>query len=390
MIDNLPEEILNSIFNFLEENNPYKSEDGQIIFYKMDIKFILSFKNVNRFFRKFVETKTNLWLKIENNSSDELIIKRRSRQIEDLYLKKTPIKVFKWILDNNINITLTDIQKLIIKNRIDVMKLGFQNLDFLKTIFNRFTITSGDIFGLSQSINPMLIAIQYDRVEIMKLLLECSSYGNPYLDQINSIFDESIKYTKRGALNYIILNHYEKLKINIDAKFSTIISRFNNIEDILFYIVVNKKANITRKIMISLITKNYLDLFKYCYEEYEFNNLKNNSDLLAKCIEYERFLFFEYLMEQKSYIHPSEFSFYFLSKKKHNTIFMNMVLDKYLELIPLKEKIISSCIKEKVDNKRINKLIDKGYTYDIKDIIELLNIGDIETAKKMLNSYSKS
>ena len=52
-------------------------------------------------------------------------------------------------------------------------------------------------------------------------------------------------------------------------------------------------------------------------------------------------------MENGSYIHPSEFSEYFLSKKRHNIIFLNLVIDKYSELISKRNKLISLCIREK-------------------------------------------
>ena len=65
----------------------------------------------------------------------------------------------------------------------------------------------------------MITAIRYDRVEIVKLLLESSSYGNPYIDQIDSIFLETIKYIHRGILSYLIVNHYERLKSLLDRKF---------------------------------------------------------------------------------------------------------------------------------------------------------------------------
>ena len=164
--------------------------------------------------------------------------------------------------------------------------------------------------------------------------------------------------------------------------------RFNNIEDILFYIVVNGKATVTRDTMKSLISKNYIELFQHCYTKYGYDDFKNNSDLLGKCIEYNCFVLFDYLMTKNSYINPSEFSALFLSKRKHNIVFVNMILDKYLDLIPLKEKLIKMCIREKIDDKRISHLILQGYHYDEKDIIEVLNVKNIQLAKTMINSYS--
>ena len=71
-------------------------------------------------------------------------------------------------------------------------------------------------------------------------------------------------------------------------------------------------------------------------------------------------------MDNNSYINPSEFTAYFLEKKKHNIIFFNLILDKYLDLLPLNSKLVSLSIKNKIDEKRIMRLIDKGYIFNEK------------------------
>ena len=56
MIDSLPEEVLNLIINNLEENNPSKYERTKISFYRESILYVLSLRNVNRFFKNFIES----------------------------------------------------------------------------------------------------------------------------------------------------------------------------------------------------------------------------------------------------------------------------------------------------------------------------------------------
>lgn len=398
MIDSLPEEVLNLIINNLEEDNPSKYERTKISFYRESILYVLSLRNVNRFFKNFIESQNDIWMKVENtgylesysnyNPRPHVINEKRSDEIEQLCLKNTSLDDFRWLFNNNLHLSSKNIQRLIIKNRIDVIKMGFYYEDFLKLVFNKFHLcSSNDLFGLSENTNPMMTAVRYDRVEIVKLFLESSLLGNPYLDQIESIFDESVKYIKTGTLNYLIVNHYERLKKQIDRKFTTLILRFNNIEDTLFYIVVNKKATINRDVMKSLISKNYIDLFKYCYKNENYDKFKNNSDFLKKCIDVNAFIIFDYLMENNSYINPSEFTASFLEKKKHNVIFFNMILDKYLDLIPLNSKLVSLSIKNKIDEKRLIRLLDKGYFFNEKDIIEVLTAKKINIAKVMINSY---
>ena len=379
MIDNLPEDVITLILNNLEENNQLTKNKPYL---RMDINYVLSLRNINKFFKGYIEKQNKLWCVV----SDSQIIDKRSKEIDTLCLKNTPVSTFIWLFENNLHLSIKNIQNLIIKNRVDVVRQGLHNSEFLKTLFNRFHLCSNnDILSLSNNINPMSAAVRHDRVEIVRILLESGNHGNPYLNQINSVFEESIKYVKTGTLNYLLVNYYDKLKETINRKFNTIILRFSNIEDILFYITINQKAQITRENMKSLISKNYIDLFKYCYKKHIHG--KNNSDLLLKCVESNSFVIFDYLMGNGSYINPSEFSTVFLSKKKHHTIFLNMILDNYIDLLPVNTNIISVSIKNKVDFGRIEKLINNNYHYDEKDIINVLEQKDIKLAKLMINEY---
>ena len=364
----------------------------------MDINYILSLRNINKFFKYYIEKQSNIWLEIKkdkgssgyntiiNDDNCIHVLNNRSEEIDILCLKNTPLYVFDWLFKNNIHLSIKNIQKIIIKNRIDVLKKGLYYKEFLNILFNRFHLcSSNDILSLSKNISPMSTAVQYDRIDIIKLLLESSTHGNPYLDQIDTIFEESIKYINTGTLKYLLVNHYDKLKEIINRKLNTLVLRFSNIEDILFYIIINKKAQVNREIMKSLISKNYIELFKYCIKN-QFQS-KNNSDLLLKCIETNAFIIFDYLMDNGSYINQREFSEVFISKRKHNTIFLNMILDKYLHLLPLNCTIISLSIKNKVDSARIGMLIHKNYKYDISDIITILENKNIQLAKEMINSY---
>ena len=63
MIDNLPEDVINLIFNNLEENNPCKYDMSKVLFLKMDINFILSLKNINHFSKDILKKKKICGLK---------------------------------------------------------------------------------------------------------------------------------------------------------------------------------------------------------------------------------------------------------------------------------------------------------------------------------------
>lgn len=385
MIDNLPEDVINLILNNLEDKNHITKN---ISYFRMNVNYILSLRNINKFFKEYIEKQKNLWCVLPSDKIIDInvIHDKRSTEIDTLCLKNTPVSTFIWLFENNLHLSIKNIQNLIIKNRVDVVRQGLHYSEFLKLLFNRFHLCSNnDILSLSNNVNPMSAAVRHDRVEIVRILLESGNHGNPYLNQINSVFEESIKYVKTGTLNYLLVNYYDKLKETVNRKFNTIILRFSNIEDILFYITINQKAQITRENMKSLISKNYIDLFKYCYEKHIHG--KNNSDLLLKCVESNSFVIFDYLMSNGSYINPSEFSTVFLSKKKHHIIFLNMILDNYIDLLPVNTNIISVSIKNKVDFGRIEKLINNNYHYDEKDIINVLEQKDIKLAKLMINEY---
>ena len=128
MFDTLPEEIINLIFNNLEENNPFKYDMGKVSFLKMDINFILSLKGVNRFFKRYIEEKKGIWVQINKNNylesyqnidqSSRAILDSRSSQINDLCLKKTPCHVFTWLMDNNIVL-----DKEVVKQQIKILDI---------------------------------------------------------------------------------------------------------------------------------------------------------------------------------------------------------------------------------------------------------------------------
>jgi hypothetical protein len=118
MIDNLPDDVINLILNNLEDDNPFISSD--ISYIGMDIDFILSLRNINKFFKGYIEKQKNIWSVAGEAGNTSIIINRRSDEIDKLCLKKTPCYIFKWLFENNINLTIKNMEKLIITNRVDV------------------------------------------------------------------------------------------------------------------------------------------------------------------------------------------------------------------------------------------------------------------------------
>ena len=153
---------------------------------------------------------------------------------------------------------------MIIHDRYDVFKKGYFYKQFLDIIFNRFHISLEnyqDIFSLVESYNPLIIAGNYNRINIIRLLLEQSTVGNNYIKLVPDLFDISIKYNHKRLLTYLIIKHFDKIKELIDDKLLQIIYRINNCEDILFYLYKIKKYRFYSKHYQGIIINKYNDFF---------------------------------------------------------------------------------------------------------------------------------
>ena len=156
---------------------------------------------------------------------------------------------------------------------------------FLKIIFNRFYIyiePDNDIFSLASTKNPLILAGMYNRIEIIKLLLDKTrNIVNPYINLIPSLLDISIKYNHKNLLSYLIINYYYRISTVIQTKLNTIINRIDNCEDILFYLMINKGIVLNQKHLHSLISMKYNDFLITYYS----NDNNYYYSLLEKCCE---------------------------------------------------------------------------------------------------------
>ena len=402
MIDQFPDDIILYIIKHLENNHI----EGVAIFFEMDFQQILILKKINRYLNQIISQLQNSWLLIPNkylsnnvniNDSHNLlkntshlinIKKERSEKLDSLCKKKTSLSTFTWLMDNNIFFSLSNIKTLIMNGRIDVIKKGFYYKEFLDLIFNRFYIDptkSNEIFSITENINPIVVAIEYNQLNIVKLLLESSSHGNPFLNMIPSLLDLSIKYINKTILSYLIIYYPNKLNNSLENRIINILYRFPNSEDIIFHLLQNKLIHITDKIMYGAITKNYYDLFIYCYNNH---NTIHNRDLIIKSIEAGSNKILDHLLDIKSNISPSMFSSTLFKNKKNNKIFIQNIIQKYLHLVPKENPLIRLAIENEIENDSIIFLINNGYSYDKEDIINALNNKNIELTKCLVNNLS--
>ena len=327
---------------------------------------------------------------IENKIDEKSlsISKKRSSEIDILCKKKTSVKTFKWLMENNIFFSLGNIKNLIIYNRIDVIKCGFFYKEVLDILFNRFYIDNtkhNEIFSISENINPITVASEYGRLNIIQLLLEVSTHGNPFLYYIPSILDLSIKYNYKSILSYVLINHYSKVKNIIEYRIVSIIYRIDKSEDILFYLLITKNIVVTEDILLSIITKKYYDLFVYCVLK---NNVKINYEkMIYKSIETDSDKILNFLRERQSKV-IIKIPKSFLSRRKYNTESLLNLIKNHLDIIPKDYGIIRILIEYNIPNEYIYPLIDKEYIYNETDIINSINNRNISLAKYLINNFS--
>ena len=187
------------------------------------------------------------------------------KEMDIVCKKNTSVQSYEWLMKNNLFLSLPNIKSLIIYNRIDIIKAGFFYKEFLDVLFNRFYIDDtkyNEIFSITETINPVIIAAKFKRLEIIKLLLELNNHGNPFRNMIPSLLDIAIKYSNKSLISYIILNFFDNIKSILPSRLMSIFHRINKSEDIFFYLLQTNKIEINNKLLIGSIKK---DTMIYSY-----------------------------------------------------------------------------------------------------------------------------
>jgi hypothetical protein len=350
MIHQLPDEVLNIIFS---KSCLYPSD-------------FIKIKGVNKHFRDIINYKKNIFLDKENNYENDI-----NRFCNIL----TPIETFTWFFENKIRFTLINIKELIISDRCDVFKKGYFDKNFLDIVFNRFHISLDnycDNFTITECYNPLIIAGTYNRINIIKLLVEQSTTGNPYIKSIPELLKLSIKYNHKRLLNYVLLKHYDSIKDELYSKLINIIYRVGNCEDILFYIINVKGCSVESKHYQGLINKGYNDLLLFLLKK---NKLNNNflKVLLSQSVSVKNVIVFDYLFKQiKDDYSKKEFTNMIFDQNwsEEKDDFLEYIIYNYHNYFEEKSKIIKlSFINDIRDNLIIN-LINNNY-YISNEILHL-------------------
>lgn len=324
----------------------------------------LSLMNINKCMYTMIYQMNNIYEGDEHNYDED--INRICKE------EKSSINTFQWLFKNKVKLSLENIKELIICNRYDVFIDGLLNEYFLKIIFNRFYIyiePDNDIFSLASTKNPLILAGMYNRIEIIKLLLDKTrNIVNPYINLIPSLLDISIKYNHKNLLSYLIINYYYRISTVIQTKLNTIINRIDNCEDILFYLMINKGIVLNQKHLHSLISMKYNDFLITYYS----NDNNYYYSLLEKCCETGNIQILNYIIGIN---HPSkkEFTKIILKNKIYSYYFLDNIYENHLSLIEQDKRFIKLCLQFSLDEEKIIRLVDRGFKFSEEDMEETLS-----------------
>ena len=363
MISKLPEEIISYILK--------KVDTDPISF--------LNMRNINRQCRVLIDSYEDIYY-------DKITM--YEKEMHQLCRKNTSVQSYEWLMKNNIHFSLNNLRSLIIANRSDVIRRGFYYKQFLDVLFNRFyiqTSATSNIFSFVECSNPLVIAGTYNRIEIIKLLLETSTTGNPYSHNIIGLLDIAIKYSHKNVLSYLILNQYNAIECCLQNKIVNIIHRIDNCEDILFYLFQTKKVTVTLKILNGMISQNYNQVFQYSYN----NFYKTYHQLILNCFESNNSEILNFLLsDERMVVNKKTFTeLLFKNKKEKSKGFIYNLINNHMNMIEKSSPLINLCISGSIDGDTIIELIQIGYEYTTDDMKDVLSEKKIKVLETMCKYY---
>ena len=365
MIDQLPIEIIDNILI------KYQRSNDPLVFYHL--------RYINKFFFNYIYNFKDIY-----QFNDIKINNKLNHKLNEICCKRTSYDTYRWLMNNNVCFTLKHIKNLIIHNREDIIRLCLQYPLIKGIIFNRFYLYS----QIENSDIPLNVAGKYNRITILKLLLENES-NKIQKSHIQFLFDLSFQYNHKQLLKFLIMNYYSYIRNELQDKFN-LINHNLNIEDLYFYLILTNKIEINHNLLVISIIKGYHDLFIYCYNKTKEKNMKQ---LLIQCIQKNNQKIFDYLLSDKSFI---------LSNYEFTKIIMNMncekmipnkkkllihLLNNYQHKIDEKSNLIQLCILNHINNNDIHKLILKGYEYSYDELEITLKNKNIELLEILCNHF---
>ena len=356
MINDLPEEILVMIMNLsCQRPSDY-----------------IDFKRINKRCSTIIETVDHSYLNKRINCEEE---------INDFCSRNTSVSTFDWFFRNDIVFTLNNIKLLIINDRLDVLQQGNKYDSFSEKLFQRFYMNhvenKNDIFSIVESINPLIIAAENNRIGIIRMLLLGQKQAH-YTRLLPELLEISIKYTHENLLSYLIIHHMPVVERKIQDKLLPIIYRIKNCEEILFYLLKNMKVKIKiyPKHLHGFISANYNKIFKYVYKCTDYDNAFK-MELVSSCLSENNIDIFSFIFDEiKGTLFKKESSLLFEKPDMFYTgkkELLYHILNNYSSYIGVESKLLRTCILNGIDETTICKFVDLGYHFlkcDMKLVLE--------------------
>ena len=361
-MDILPEELIDNILIYLKNFDP-------LSLYK--IKFI------NKLFYK----KINL---IKDNYNKNYIIENISFQNKiNTLCYKGDLSIFKWLFKNNIVLTENNVINLVSNNRIDILKECFKYNDILSIIFNnKYDILIFINERLIKTESPLIIAGNNNHFDIVKLLLEINIFNNPFHKHIDILLETLIKKNNKSIIKYILVHHYEKIN-NYNYIIDNIIKNLNNIDDIIYYLILSKKIIINNALILTCIDKEYNKLCKYLYNN--INNINIFEEHLFRIIKKENDELFDFFF--KKYPDCIVSLKKLLKEMNVSYNFFQHIFNNYIQFFDKDFPMIDLCLKYNYPFNTIKFLVYDNFCFTKETIQLSLENDDKRILKILANKY---
>ena len=292
--------------------------------------------------------------------------------INELCCKQTPLQTFLWLFQNNIKFNQVQINNLIRYNRIHIIKHGMIHNNFIDVLFSKNQYHN---FWSHKETYPLFVAGKYGRLEIIQLLLDLNKYNNPNFNHIYLLFNVCINLRNKSIIKYLVINHYDILKKH--KHFTHDLFNLHNIEDILFYLLLSKKINISEQLFHECIKYDYKEVFTYCWKQYIDKKNLPYEDFILQCFHYNRKFIVCFLINNYQLHHSILIEY----KKNLNHELIYYMINNHIDIFHRSSELIKIAIHLQLSYECIETLIKEKFIYGFNELQLTLDYKNLQLLK---------
>lgn len=292
--------------------------------------------------------------------------------INELCCKQTSLQTFIWLFKHDIKFNKVQINNLIRYNRIRIIKHGMIDSNFVDVLFSKNQYHK---FWSHKETYPLFVAGKYGHLEIIQLLLGLSKYSNPNLNHIYLLFNVCINLQHKSIIKYLLIHHYDILKKH--KHFFHDLFNLHNIEDIIFYLLLSKKINISEQLFHECIKYNYENAFTYCFQQYIDKNNLPYENCIFQCFQYNRKSILLFLINNYQ-IHHSILIEY---KKELNHDLIQYMINNHIDIFHRSSELIKIAIHLQLSYECIETLIKEKFIYCFDELQLTLDYKNLQLLK---------